>query len=74
MPKKFQYSDIVVLKCKDGYFKVGIGTLKCKGDDNWEGGITCSRKVFTYLKKPLTIPKLNNCRNQFKHLNVYKEL
>ncbi|XP_073244349.1 sushi, von Willebrand factor type A, EGF and pentraxin domain-containing protein 1-like isoform X2 [Porites lutea] len=44
MPKKFKHSDTILLKCKDGYFKSGIGALKCKKGDIWTGGITCSPK------------------------------
>ncbi|XP_078348103.1 sushi, von Willebrand factor type A, EGF and pentraxin domain-containing protein 1-like isoform X1 [Oculina patagonica] len=44
MPKKFKFSDRVLLKCKEGYFKSKGGFLKCNGPDNWSGDITCSPK------------------------------
>ena len=55
MPKKFKHSDTILLKCKDGYFKSGIGALKCKKGDIWTGGITCSREFL--LCSPYTLTK-----------------
>lgn len=54
MPKKFKHSDTILLKCKDGYFKSGIGALKCKKGDNWTGGITCSREFLLCCPYSLT--------------------
>ena len=44
MKKKFKYSDRVLLKCKDGYFKSRGGILSCQGSKQWTGVISCSRK------------------------------
>ena len=54
MPKKFKHSDTILLKCKDGYFKSGIGALKCKKGDIWTGGITCSREFLLCCPYSLT--------------------
>ena len=54
MPKKFKHSDTILLKCKDGYFKSGIGALKCKKGDVWTGGITCSREFLLCCPYSLT--------------------
>ena len=43
MKKTFKYSDRVLLKCKDGYFKSRGGVLSCQGS-KWTGDISCSRK------------------------------
>lgn len=54
MPKTFKHSDTILLRCKDGYFKSGIGALKCKKGDIWTGGITCSREFLLCCPYSLT--------------------
>ena len=44
MKETFKYSDHVLLKCKDGYFKSRGGVLSCQGSKQWTGDIICSRK------------------------------
>ena len=44
MKKIFKYSDRVLLKCKDGYFKSRGGVMSCQGSKQWTGDIICSRK------------------------------
>ncbi|XP_022793977.1 CUB and sushi domain-containing protein 3-like isoform X2 [Stylophora pistillata] len=44
MNREFKYGDKVVLRCKDGYFKSGLGVYQCKKGNRWSGGITCSPK------------------------------
>ncbi|CAH3037421.1 unnamed protein product [Pocillopora meandrina] len=44
MDREFKYGDKVLLKCKEGYFKSGLGVYQCKKGNIWSGGITCSPK------------------------------
>ncbi|XP_058944842.2 protein lev-9 [Pocillopora verrucosa] len=44
MDREFKYGDRVLLKCKEGYFKSGLGVYQCKKGNRWSGGITCSPK------------------------------
>ena len=44
MDREFKYGDRVLLKCKEGYFKSGLGVYQCKKGNRWSGGITCSRE------------------------------
>ncbi len=45
----FKYSDKVFLKCKTGYFTIGIGLLTC-GSDGWTSrSFSCSRMFNTCL-------------------------
>nr|XP_058966491.1 CUB and sushi domain-containing protein 1-like [Pocillopora verrucosa] len=44
MDREFKYGDRVLLKCKEGYFKSGLGVYQCKKGNIWSGGITCSPK------------------------------